>query len=62
MGVAERFSKRYGWLYTTKEIADLKGIPMDQVFEMSITEAFNMMSYLKAKAHMEKEVLKQWHQ
>jgi hypothetical protein len=43
------FNENYGWLYNTKRVADLKGIPLDAAFNIQLIEFFNWLVYIKEK-------------
>lgn len=58
-GIAgESFTKRYGWMYNTREIADYECITVDQAYELPVIHALNVLAYLKAKRQHEKELIK----
>jgi hypothetical protein len=52
------FMEKYGWVYSATQLKDLIGKPLEDVFKMSIVEALNYLSYLKAHAYHMKEVNK----
>lgn len=54
----EKFSRQYGWLHNTKEIADFKNVTLDEAFELPIREALNILSYLKAKSKLDQDLIK----
>lgn len=47
------FNKRYGWQYSASAIADYEGIPLDEVYALSVRHAFNDLIYLKEKVKYE---------
>ena len=51
---AHPFIERYGWIFSAKELATYEGITLEQVYDIPIIQAFNGLSYLKAKASYEK--------
>ena len=53
------FPERYGWMYSTKEVADYEGIKLNDAYDINIIQALNAMSYLKSKASYEKWQSKQ---
>lgn len=54
----DNFNKRYGWIYSAKQVADLEGITRDAAFGLNIRHALNDLSYLKAKARYDYEQFK----
>jgi hypothetical protein len=50
--------EHYGWIYSTKEIADFKRVTLDEVYELPVTETLYYLSYLKAKRLYDDELLK----
>ncbi len=57
MDAAERFSRHYGWVHNTKEVADYKNITLDEAYQLPVTECLNYLSLLKARAKMETEII-----
>ena len=57
---ADQFNKRYGWIYSTEQVARLEDIPLDLAYELPVVQVLNDLSYLKAKAEHEKRLLKEW--
>lgn len=53
----DAFVRRYGWIYSAREIATFEGISLDQCWELPIVQAFNDMAYLKEKARHDKELI-----
>ena len=58
MDAIERFSRYYGWIHNTKEVADYLNISVNEAYELNITECLNYLSLLKAKSKMEEQILK----
>lgn len=52
------FNENYGWLYNTKRVADLKGIPLDAAFEIQLIEFFNWLVYIKEKDQHDQKMSK----
>ena len=52
------FLKRYGWIFSATQIAQLKGITLDKAFEVNVVEAFNYLGYLKAKQKYDEDQAK----
>ena len=48
------FIERYGWIYSAKELAAYEGITLEQSYTLPIIQAFNGLSYLKAKQSYDK--------
>ena len=48
------FIDRYGWIYSAKELAAYECITLEQAYTLPIIQAFNGLSYLKAKQSFDK--------
>lgn len=48
------FIDRYGWIYSAKELAAYECITLEQAYTLPIIQAFNGLSYLKAKQSYDK--------
>lgn len=53
------FIEHYGWLYSAKQLAEYEGLPLDRAYDIPIIQAFNGLSYLKAKQSFDKMKMKQ---
>ena len=42
------FQDRWGWIYSTKLIADHRGIPLEKAYELTAIQAMNDLAYIKA--------------
>ena len=49
------FNSRYGWIYSTKKVAEFAGIKVEEAYDLPVIQAFNYLSYLKAYNEWEKE-------
>jgi hypothetical protein len=56
--LSEQFNRRYGWIYSTREIARHEGISMDEAFELSITQTLNDLAFMKGLAQYERELMR----
>ena len=54
------FVSSFGWLCTAKQIADFLNVKLDDVWEIKMVEGFNYQLYLNAKAHYDKEQIKNY--
>jgi len=54
----DRFNKRYGWIYSAEQVAKYEGKSMEDTFSLPVRQAFNDLTYLKAKAKYEMEQFK----
>ena len=41
------FMARWGWVYSTKQVADFQNISVAATFEMAVVEYLNTLAYLK---------------
>jgi hypothetical protein len=48
--------QRYGWIYNAKQIAEHKGIGLDEAWEITTLEALNTLAYLKEFANYQKQL------
>ena len=48
------FVERYGWIFSAKEVAAYECITLDKAFNLPVMQAFNGLSYLKAKQAYDK--------
>lgn len=39
--------ERYGWLYSTKQVADWHNITVNEAFALGVVEYLNTLAYLK---------------
>lgn len=54
----DKFNKRYGWIFSTKQVADLENIKLDDAWELGVVHVLNNLSYLKAKEAHDKELFR----
>lgn len=59
MGDSEKY---FGWLGLVDTVHGLTGDKWDEVFEKSIYEFFNLLSYAKYKAKIQKQQIDKWKQ
>lgn len=43
------FTENFGWIYSAKQVADMEGIPLDAVYDLSVIQFLNDLAYLKQK-------------
>jgi len=53
-GYREQFMRRYGWHYTTEQIAAYMRITLSEAWDLPTVEYLNAAAYLKAKGEFEK--------
>jgi hypothetical protein len=56
--LVEKFNKRYGWMYSTKQVAEFERITVDQTYQLGVVHVMNVLSYLKAKEANDKELIR----
>lgn len=56
--INRQFHKRYGWIDNTKKLASFEGIKLEDAWNLPIVQAFNDLSYLKAKDKHDKDFIK----
>lgn len=59
-GSTDSFNKRYGWIYSTRKVADFENISMELTWELPIIQTLNDLAYLKAKDAHDKELIKNY--
>lgn len=52
------FNKRWGWIYSSTQVAAHEGIDLDKAYGLPIIQAFNDLMYLKAKNKYDMEQLR----
>ena len=52
------FVDRYGWIFSSRQVADFEGITLDEAYDLPIIQALNDLSYLKSKQQYEKNMSK----
>lgn len=45
--VSDGFIKQFGWIYSTKQVAEFEGITMDAAYELGLIQYMNDLVYLK---------------
>ncbi len=43
------FTENFGWIYSAKQVAEMEGIPLDAVYDLSVIQFLNDLAYLKQK-------------
>lgn len=61
MGIEQIFSKYYGWIYSTTQVAEHERITLDQAFELPIMQYLNDLAYLKMRGKVEKKQIEDMH-
>ena len=41
------FMERWGWVYSTKQVADFQNISVNEAYDMMVVEYLNSLAYLK---------------
>jgi hypothetical protein len=55
-GIVEQFHKRYGWIYSTGQVAEFERITMDDTWELPVVQVLNDLAYLKSKVAFDREL------
>ena len=55
-----KFMQFYGWIYNTATVAEFERIELDKAYELPTLQYLNDLSYLKAKASHDAELVKQY--
>lgn len=51
----DSFEEKWGWIYSTKRIAEYRGITLDQAYELTTLQALNSLQFIKdLQKHEEK--------
>ena len=53
----DKFNKRWGWIYSATQVAEYEKINLEQAMRLPVRQAFNGLSFLKAKGKYESELL-----
>lgn len=53
----DQFNKRWGWIYSATQVAEYERITLDDAMKLPVRQAFNGLSFLKAKGKYEAELL-----
>jgi hypothetical protein len=51
---------RWGWVYTTKQVADFQNIKVSDAYDLGIVEYLNTLAYLKDYNKDKDQKYKQW--
>ena len=46
-GEGSPFMERWGWVHSTKQVADFQNISVNDAFELKVVEYLNTLAYLK---------------
>jgi hypothetical protein len=57
--IEENFASNWGWIYNAKEVADFEAISLDKVYDLSVIQFLNDLSYLKSKKQLDEHQYKQ---
>ena len=52
------FDKYYGWIYSTKQVAEFEGCKLDEAYQLPLMQALNDLVYLKAKSEHDRLMAK----
>lgn len=61
MGIEQIFSKYYGWIFSTSQVAEHERITLDAAFELPVLQYLNDLAYLKMKGKVEKKQIDDIH-
>jgi hypothetical protein len=61
MGIEQVFSKYYGWIFSTSQVAEHERITLDAAFELPVLQYLNDLAYLKMKGKVEKKQIEDIH-
>lgn len=61
MGIEQVFSKYYGWIFSTTQVAEHERITLDATFELPVLQYLNDLAYLKMKGKVEKKQIEDIH-
>ena len=54
------FMARWGWIYSTKQVADFQNISVNAAFELVVVEYLNTLAYLKDYNKDKEQQYKKW--
>jgi hypothetical protein len=54
------FMARWGWVYTTKQVADFQNIKVSDAYDLGIVEYLNTLAYLKDYNKDKEQKYKKW--
>jgi hypothetical protein len=57
--IEENFASNWGWVFNAKQVSEFEGIPLDQVYDLSVIQFLNDLSYLKSKKQLDEHQYKQ---
>lgn len=59
LGIDQVFSKYYGWIYSTTQVAEHERITLDAAFELPVLQYLNDLAYLKMKHKVERKQIEE---
>ena len=59
-GEGSPFMERWGWVHSTKQVADFQNITVNQAFELKVIEYLNTLAYLKDYNKYKDNEYKKW--
>ena len=57
--IEENFASNWGWVFNAKQVSEFEAIPLDQVYDLSVIQFLNDLSYLKSKKQLDEHQYKQ---
>ena len=57
--IEESFASNWGWVFNAKQVSEFEAIPLDQVYDLSVIQFLNDLSYLKSKKQLDEHQYKQ---
>jgi hypothetical protein len=57
--IEESFASNWGWVFNAKQVSEFENIPLDQVYDLSVIQFLNDLSYLKSKKQLDEHQYKQ---
>ena len=57
--IEESFASNWGWVFNAKQVSEFEGIPLDEVYNLSVIQFLNDLSYLKSKKQLDEHQYQQ---
>jgi hypothetical protein len=59
-GEGSPFMERWGWVFSTKQVADFSNITVNQTYDLNVIEYLNTLAYLKDYNKHKDNEYKKW--
>ena len=59
-GEGSPFMERWGWVFSTKQVADFSNITVNQTYDLNVIEYLNILAYLKDYNKHKDNEYKKW--